>query len=109
MESVALSFQNLKKEIFDFRKFLSELKRWRISYYYDDEEKRIYLSGGNTKAREHFSKVIKKYPLVEALLILKLAENDSYLFECIEERAAIREIDAGLDGNLLSAIFCNFT
>lgn len=108
MEYVTLSFQNLKKEIFDFRKFLNELKRWHVSFYYDDDTKRIYLSGGNTKAREHFTKIIKKYPLVEALLILKLAENDPDLFYSIEERAGIREAD-GLDGSLFSAIFCNFT
>lgn len=109
MESRALNFLNLKKEIFDFRKFLDELKRWRISFFYDDDIKRIYLSGGNTKAREHFTKVIKKYPIVEALLILKLAETDSDLLCAIEERAAIREFDGGLDGNLINAIFCNFT
>lgn len=92
-----------KKEIFVLRDFIDTLKRWRISFSLD-ENYRIQLIGGNSKAREHFSNVIKEYPLIEALLILKLAENDADLFFAIEERAAVLEFDYGGNGNLLNAV-----
>ena len=93
----------MNKETFVLRDFIDTLRQWRISFSLD-ENYRVQLTGGNSKAREHFSKVIKKYPLIESLLILKLAENDEDLRIFIEERAAVLEFNYGGSGNLLNAI-----
>jgi len=84
---------------------LKELNGWQIKSLY--EYGKIRLEGGDKTAREHYQKVLDENPELQIAFILDLAKHDKYVFELIEERAAIRAADGLLDDQY-SAVSCNF-
>lgn len=55
-------------------------------------------------AREYFMNKLRNAPEIEAMLILKLAITNLDLRDIIEERAAMRQFDAGLSGSVFLAV-----
>ena len=87
--------------------FIAELNRWKITI--SEKYPRIVLAYGNKRAREHYTNLLRENPEIEANLIYELSKSDADLRYAIEERAAIREFEAGLSGDLIAAILGNFT
>ena len=83
-----------------------ELAHWKIEAHY--EFGRIELSGGQDDAREYFTELFRKNPKVEGAYIWRLAQRDSDIMDCIEERRAIRWVECG-DDTIRGAIMCNLT
>ena len=89
-----------KEMLLNPKVYRNELKRWYIRYKVSDM--RIFLYGGDNKARRHYEAILEDNPELEAQLILIASNNDADLRYKLEERAAIRQAD-GLPGDLLSA------
>ena len=88
----------------ELQDFLDELAQWKIQYTVSDW--RIFLEGGDKRARFHYGIVLADNKEMQAMLILYAANKDDTLRNLIEERAAIRWAD-GLPGDMLSAVMCN--
>lgn len=71
--------------------FMKELNRWQITPTV--ENYRVVLSGGDKRARKHYSDMLENNLDFEIKLILELSENDFDLRYDIEERAAIGGYD----------------
>ena len=82
----------------------AELDRWQVKY--SVIWGKLYLTGGDKRARETYSDMLAEHKKMAANFILYLAKTDEDLMYSIEERASIREAD-GLPGDLLSAIMCS--
>ena len=82
----------------------AELDRWQVecSVFWG----KLYLYGGDKRARKAYSDMLASRPKMIAYLILYLAKTDKDLMNVIEERAAIREAE-GLPGDLFSAVRCS--
>ena len=87
------------------KEFLEELDNYGIKI--DFNCGRIKLYDGNEEARVHYQRLIESSPKFEYAMIYDLMEIDADIRYAVEERAAIREFDAGLSGDIESAIKCN--
>ncbi len=84
--------------------FIDELSRWCIEAEY--EYGRIVLSGGQDEARAYYTAMLAKSPEFEGALIWELAQTNTDVMDCIEERRAIRWVECG-DDSIREAIMCN--
>ena len=92
----------MKKQI---KQLIEDFKHYKITpeFVYG----RIELQGGDDTAREHYSALLAQNSKIEINLILELAKIDEYVYDVIDERAAIREAE-NLPGDFESAVRCAF-
>lgn len=81
-----------------------ELKDYEIEVRY--KFGRIELHNGRDDAREYYTALLCKNPELEGSLIWRMAQRDSDIMDCIEERRAIRWVECG-DDTIRGAIMCN--
>lgn len=89
--------------LYEFKK---QLKYWGIEYTVKDWD--ISVSGGDSRARQHYRNVLAENDDLRARLILDTVMNDATmqdLKDTIEERAAIRCSDNS-PYDLVSAVKC---
>ncbi len=84
----------------EIRELLLELKKYAITLSVSNF--RVFLSGGNFKAKEHYENMIDADEDIQAMLILEYSKTDPNIRYDIEERASIRWAEGG-EYNLLAA------
>ena len=91
---------------------LAEFNRRGITYKVSDQLNgwRVFLYGGDDEDRKKFQADLqtKKGLELQALLVLERAKENPDLMYEIEERAAIREFDAGIKCTLLEVILMRY-
>ena len=81
--------------------FIAEAARYGIEIKH--KSGRIELEGGDEKAREHYTALLRNNPEFEGALIWEVAQTDADLMDWIEERRAINWVSSG-DDSIHSAI-----
>ena len=85
--------------------FLDKLDKSGATYSVN-EDRRVRISCKDFVLQEQLMIELLNNPELEALLILKVAQNNKYLTCCIEERASIRWGER-LSDSLFLAVLCN--
>lgn len=93
-------------------RLLSEFDKYGVTYKVSDQFNgwRVFLYGGDDEIRKKFQANLwnEKGAELQALLVLERAKENPDLMYEIEERAAIREFDAGIKCTLLEVILMRY-
>lgn len=97
----------------DVKKIIAKLAKYGITYKVSDQFNgwRVFFVGGDPEIRNKFQQNIMREDKgleIQALLVLERAKEKPDLMYEIEERAAIREFDAGTPCTLLETILAMY-